>query len=499
MGYEVLALKWRPHSFTEVVGQQSTLQALANSLDSKQLHHSYLFTGTRGVGKTTIARILAKCLNCDQGISSNPCNVCKNCKSIESGSCVDVIEIDAASRTKVEDTRELLENVPYAPTQSRFKVYIIDEVHMLSQHSFNALLKTLEEPPSHVKFILATTDPQKLPVTIISRCLHFKLQHFGSDQIVAHLEKVLQKEKIQYEPEALFSIAKSASGSMRDALSLLEQVIAFGGNKVDVSAATSVLGASLSESIIQLLEAVVAGNGTQIIATIKDMSINNIDFTQALKSLQTAIHNLALAQVVPDAVTDEKIKSLATIISPVDVQIYYQATLLGARDLPYAPDMVSGFEMIVLRMLAFEPQQQQASFTRQEAKPKPPVKSLQDKLVNNLEPKISNNWHSIIADLKLSGLTKVIAENCIIKSMDDNNIELQLQEAQKPLFNEKHLIKIRDALSVYYNKDIKLKISTGVSEDTPVAAIERKVKNNQHIKDLQKEFSATITKIETQE
>jgi DNA polymerase III subunit gamma/tau len=360
MSYQVLARKWRPRNFSEMVGQEHVLRALINALDNNRLHHAYLFTGTRGVGKTTIARILAKCLNCDTGISSNPCGTCSACVSIAENRFVDLIEVDAASRTKVEDTRELLDNVQYAPTAGRFKVYLIDEVHMLSGHSFNALLKTLEEPPPHVKFLLATTDPQKLPVTILSRCLQFNLKHLSPERIVEHLQFVLGEEKVPCEEAGLWALARSADGSMRDALSLTDQAIAHGGGKITEAEVYDMLGTIDLGAIADIARALANGDAVDVLAVVGRMAEHAPDFGAALADLLSVWHRVAIAQTVPDALDnrhgdDPLVRELAKALSPEDVQLFYQIALLGRRDLPLAPEPRIGFEMALLRMLAFQP------------------------------------------------------------------------------------------------------------------------------------------------
>ena len=360
MSYQVLARKWRPKSFREMVGQEHVLQALINALDHDRLHHAYLFTGTRGVGKTTIARILAKCLNCETGVSSEPCGKCSSCLEIAEGRSVDLLEVDAASRTKVEDTRELLENVQYAPTRSRYKVYLIDEVHMLSGHSFNALLKTLEEPPPHVKFLLATTDPQRLPVTILSRCLQFNLKNMPPEQIVGHLRHVLGQEMISFEEPSLWLLGRAAAGSMRDALSLTDQAISFGSGKLGEADVRSMLGSVELSLIYELLEALAAGDAGALLAIVAHMAEHAPDFEGSLNELISVLHRVAVAQVVPDAVDnswgdEQRIVEIAAAMTAEDAQLFYQLAINGKRDIALAPDPRSGFEMILLRMVAFRP------------------------------------------------------------------------------------------------------------------------------------------------
>lgn len=361
MSYQVLARKWRPRIFREMVGQEHVLQALINALDHNRLHHAYLFTGTRGVGKTTIARILAKCLNCETGVSSEPCGTCSACREIAEGRFVDLIEVDAASRTKVEDTRELLENVQYAPTRGRYKVYLIDEVHMLSNSSFNALLKTLEEPPPHVKFLLATTDPQKLPMTILSRCLQFNLKNMTPERIVNHLKFVLEQEVIPFEESALWLLGRAADGSMRDALSLTDQSIAYGSGKIVQSEVAAMLGTLDQTAVYEIVNALASLDGKAILGAVQNMAEQAPDYANALAEMLSVLHRIAIAQALPEAVDNshgdkERIMQLAQQLPAEDVQLFYQTALLGRRDLPLAPDARAGFEMVLLRMLAFKPQ-----------------------------------------------------------------------------------------------------------------------------------------------
>ncbi|WP_263322527.1 DNA polymerase III subunit gamma/tau [Endozoicomonas sp. Mp262] len=360
MGYQVLARKWRPRSFAELVGQTHVLQALVNALDQNRLHHAYLFTGTRGVGKTTIARIFAKCLNCESGVSSTPCGECPACREIDEGRFVDLIEVDAASRTKVEDTRELLDNVQYAPTRGRYKVYLIDEVHMLSTHSFNALLKTLEEPPPHVKFLLATTDPQKLPVTILSRCLQFALKNMTPERIVGHLEAVLAGEDVKYDQPALWQLARAADGSMRDALSLTDQAIAFGNGRVNESEVSVMLGTIDQGQVMKMVQALASASAVDILNAVSGLAEFAPDYLSVLDDMLSVLHRVAIAQAVPEAVDNSQgdraqVLQLASAMTAEDVQLYYQVGLVGKKDLSLAPDPRSGFEMAMLRMLAFRP------------------------------------------------------------------------------------------------------------------------------------------------
>jgi DNA polymerase-3 subunit gamma/tau len=360
--YQVLAHKWRPKTLSQVVGQQAILQILKNSLKRNKLHHAYLFTGVRGIGKTTIARVFAKCLNCVIGMTDEPCEICESCMSINQGNCIDLIEVDAASRTKVEDTKELLANVQYLPVSNRFKIYIIDEVHMLSNHSFNALLKTLEEPPEHVKFLFATTDPQKLPATVLSRCLQFKLRKFTLNEIAEHLINILNAEKHVFHQEAIYMVAKAADGSMRDAITMLEQVLAFGDNDVSVDCIQEILGIPNIENIYQILEYIFQQDAEKSLNIINLLAKNTSDFVKILQELQVVLHRIAILQEVPaiydqdkDVFKLERLKLLANILKAEEVQLYYQISINGLKDLPYASDLKSGFEMVILRMIAFNP------------------------------------------------------------------------------------------------------------------------------------------------
>lgn len=361
MSYQVLARKWRPGTFRAMVGQEHVLKALINALDQNRLHHAYLFTGTRGVGKTTIARILAKCLNCETGISSEPCGECGACREIAEGRFIDLIEVDAASRTKVEDTRELLENVQYAPTRGRYKIYLIDEVHMLSNHSFNALLKTLEEPPEHVKFLLATTDPQKLPVTILSRCLQFNLKNMSPEKIVEHLKTILDKEVIPYEEAALWLLARAADGSMRDALSLTDQAISYGSEKIVEQDVATMLG-TIDHALIQkIVDALILSDAKNLLKAVEEFAEHSPDFSVALNDLLALLHRIAIVQALPEALDNsqgdkKQVMEFASKLAPEDVQLFYQTALIGRRDLHLASTPRAGFEMTLLRMLAFKPQ-----------------------------------------------------------------------------------------------------------------------------------------------
>lgn len=361
MKYQVLARKYRPKTFSTMMGQEHVLRALTNALETERLHHAYLFTGTRGVGKTTVARVLAKALNCERGISASPCGECATCQEIDQGRFIDLIEVDAASKTKVEDTRELLDNVQYAPTRGRFKIYLIDEVHMLSGHSFNALLKTLEEPPPHAKFLLATTDPQKLPVTILSRCLQFNLKSLTIEQIEQQLQQILNSEEIPFEANILKPLAVAADGSMRDALSLLDQSIAYSNGKPNLADIEAMLGSVQKDRIFDLLNALANEDGRMLVEQSRILAGQGIDVNTILAELISTLQRIALCQMVPDAIDDslgdkQSVEQVAQLISPEDIQLYYQIAINGRKDLPYSPLPQGGFEMILLRMLAFRPE-----------------------------------------------------------------------------------------------------------------------------------------------
>ncbi|MDO4697637.1 MAG: DNA polymerase III subunit gamma/tau [Pasteurellaceae bacterium] len=396
MSYQVLARKWRPQRFNEVVGQQHVLAALENGLRENRLHHAYLFSGTRGVGKTSIARLFAKGLNCEHGISADPCGECANCKAIEEGRFIDLIEIDAASRTKVEDTRELLDNVQYKPTVGRFKVYLIDEVHMLSRSSFNALLKTLEEPPEYVKFLLATTDPQKLPITILSRCLQFHLRALDQTQIRDHLEFILQQEQIPYELSALDRLAKSAQGSIRDSLSLTDQAIAVSNGNITLSAVSQMLGLIDESQPVELVQALALADGEKAMAVLQKVAEKGVDWQQLLSDVAEVLHQIAMLQLLPKANQDETaLHFLARQLPPEDVQFFYQLMLTGKKELPFAPEQRKGVEMTILRALAFHPKNadkiitpavQANSVPAQTAQPAEQIAKLRERLNQN-QPK----------------------------------------------------------------------------------------------------------------
>lgn len=473
MNYQVLARKWRPRNFDTVVGQEHVVKSLINALQHNRLHHSYLFTGTRGVGKTTIARILAKALNCENLQNSNPCGECKVCRDLDEGRFLDLIEVDAASRTKVEDTRDLLDNAQYAPNQGRYKVYLIDEVHMLSGHSFNALLKTLEEPPPHVKFLLATTDPHKIPVTVLSRCLQFNLKRLTLSQLLAQMQYILQEEKITFEIPALKLIARAADGSMRDGLSLLDQAIVFGNGTVATDSVTGMLGTVAQQPVEDLLTALAHADAQKIFDTITDIANTQSDFGEVLQQLLQVLHRIALVQYLPSAIDadfdSEMLTSLASLLTPEDVQLYYQIALMGQRDLELAIDSHSGFEMLMLRMLAFKPQTTE-TVTIKAAPVAKPVATVALSTPSHASPAQTNDgnqdWNSIIARLNLTGPSKALANNCALEFVDDKTCSLLIDSGiiRGALAEET----LQKALQSYYDKPIKLVFnSQKAAIDTP--------------------------------
>lgn len=480
MSYQVLARKWRPKNFLEVVGQEHVLRALSNALEQQRLHHAYLFSGTRGVGKTTIARILAKCFNCESGITSKPCGKCDTCIEIDSGKLLDLIEVDAASRTKVEDTRDLLDNVQYLPTKSRYKIYIIDEVHMLSGHSFNALLKTLEEPPEHVKFLLATTDPQKLPITVLSRCLQFNLRAINPDMLQKQLQHILNQEKIAYEDQALHQLAISANGSVRDALSLLDQAIAFGLDKVVTEDVKNMIGASDIKKVFTLLEGLISNDANLMLKTISELTELSTDFINTVNEILEILHQISTIQLAPDTNTSnwqypELVVQLSKQITPEEAQLYYQIALIGKRDLSLAPSLKSGFEMIMLRMLAFRPSTCTPSKeTIQKKTPDIKKKTVGiTKPLDKEKPSVKKGDSTILQKLKLTGPTKALLQHCVISKNTGNEIELMLEPNQSPLLNKTHEKRISTAFSEYYNSQIKVTIKLGTNNMETQANIKK--------------------------
>jgi DNA polymerase-3 subunit gamma/tau len=526
MSYQVLARKWRPQLFNQLVGQEHVVKALTNALDNDRLHHAYLFTGTRGVGKTTLARIFAKSLNCEQGVSSTPCGVCSACREIEEGRFVDLLEVDAASRTKVDQTRELLENVPYAPVRGRYKVYLIDEVHMFSASSFNALLKTLEEPPPHVKFILATTDPQKVPVTVLSRCLQFNLKRLSREQIEGQLQHILDQERIGFDAEGVALLARGADGSMRDGLSLLDQAIAFGGGSVKGPEVRSMLGTIGDDPVYGLVEALARGDGEALLQRAAQLAELAADFSTALQDLLGLLHLLALLQLVPKIKPDEaydeaRLQGLLKQLTPEDVQLYYQIGLSGQQELSLAPDPRSGFEMVLLRMLAFKPVQPaeagqgepSASARRQRpANPKPRPKKTAEKGPTGPVATTSNgstspdpsHWEAFAASLKLGGITSQLANNCAFQSWDGETLCLRLDPAKQQLRVGQSEKRLLDGLRRRLGEQVKLQILVRQGElETPAKRqakaqserqqqAEQSFTNDPLVREMQEHFDARL-------
>lgn len=517
MSYLVLARKYRPKSFDTLVGQPHVVRALTNALTQQRLHHAYLFTGTRGVGKTTIARILAKSLNCETGITATPCGICNACTEIDRGRFVDLLEVDAASNTQVDAMRELLDNAQYAPTVGRFKVYIIDEVHMLSKSAFNAMLKTLEEPPAHVKFILATTDPQKVPVTVLSRCLQFNLRQMASITITEHLQNVLAQESITYEPAAINLIARAAAGSMRDALSLTDQAIAYGNQTVNETEIRSMLGAIDQTYLFDILYALINQDGAGLIEKTLSMQMRNIAFEAALNDLANILHQIAVIQTVPNSIADDHpehalLTDLAAKLPAETLQLYYQIALLGRRDIGLAPDEYAGFTMSLLRMLAFAPHekltvnqpkvsvstQQPLSRPTNNATPNPiekqpdlerpdlqgsairvaetpaPVTETATVETSNAEQQnnsldntssasasFDGNWRRLVEQNLKLGLARALAQNCEMVTYDDNSITLRVAESQKHLVSPSYQDKLSTAINQHFGKKIKLYVEVG--------------------------------------
>ena len=529
MSYQVLARKWRPKSFETLVGQDHVVRALTNALEQNRLHHAYLFTGTRGVGKTTVARILAKSLNCEKGITANPCGVCDACIEIDRGRFIDLIEVDAASNTQVDAMRDLLDNAQYSPTAGRFKVYIIDEVHMLSKSAFNAMLKTLEEPPAHVKFILATTDPQKVPVTVLSRCLQFNLRQMAGTSIIEHLQNILRHENIPFESSALHLIARAAAGSMRDALSLTDQAIAYGGQTVNEFEVRTMLGAIDQSYLYQLINALLANDGATIISQAKSMEERSLSFEVALTDLALLLHQIAIAQSVPDSIADDLperhlLLNFAQQISPETLQLYYQIGLLGRRDISLAPDDFAGFTMTLLRMLAFTPSESDLKktptkiptahilnskdvgnnpvkmaqpFTQQEVhkasanvatihnehttaqNSELPAKSAADlRNESSTEPQFeistlsqfNGNWRGLIDHLKL-GLARNLALNSALLSYDENSMRFAVQDKDRGLLSPMYQDKLSSALQQYFGRKIRLEFSVEGTVNTPAKEV----------------------------
>src|SRR5690349_8166675 len=445
MSYQVLARKWRPRKFVELVGQEHVVRALTNALDTGRMHHAYLFTGTRGVGKTTIARIFAKSLNCERGESADPCGECAVCTAVDAGRFVDLLEIDAASNTGVDDVREVIENAQYAPARGRFKVYLIDEVHMLSKPAFNALLKTLEEPPPHVKFILATTDPQKLPITVLSRCLQFNLRRLPAALIRDLLAKVLAQEKLSAEPGAIAELARAADGSMRDGLSLLDQAIAFAGGKgLTRPQVEDMLGTQGRQVLFEILRAVAGGQGPALLACVEKLDAQAPDYSSLLNDLASILQRVSVLQVLPDAADeddDAAVRELATALAAEDVQVYYQIVVHGRRDLPWVPDPRLGFEMTLLRLLAFRPdgagvQRASAGAPPAAAKPAGGTPRAAAAVPPPVPAAGSADWSERVDTLGLDGFAKQLARNCAWLGRSGDTVRLALDARVKHLLQD---------------------------------------------------------------
>jgi DNA polymerase-3 subunit gamma/tau len=552
MSYQVLARKWRPRKFAELVGQEHVVRALTNALDTGRMHHAYLFTGTRGVGKTTIARIFAKSLNCERGESADPCGECAVCTAVDAGRFVDLLEIDAASNTGVDDVREVIENAQYAPARGRFKVYLVDEVHMLSKPAFNALLKTLEEPPPHVKFLLATTDPQKLPVTVLSRCLKFNLKRLLPEQISGQMRHILGAENIPYEDAAIAELARGADGSLRDGLSLLDQAIAYGGGSLRVDDVRAMLGSVARGQVLGLLEALAAGNGEALLAECTRIASYSPDFGGVLDDLASVLHRIQLIQLVPgyrpeeDGNDDGALVALAQQLAPEDVQLYYQIATAGRRDLALAPDARTGFEMAMLRMLAFRPtdgggahaERPAAPASRAQAPVMPPraaspvvnermhVASVAEATAPYVAPSPAApsapvaavpreplavdanglpDWDAVIERANLRGPLGQLAQNAALRGREGITLLLALQPAHMHLAVEPMVGQMEDRISQTLGERIRLRFieERGITTETPAAraanareaaqsAAEQAIEEDPLVQSLKREFGARV-------
>ena len=535
MSYQVLARKWRPRKFAELVGQEHVVRALTNALDTGRMHHAYLFTGTRGVGKTTIARIFAKSLNCERGESADPCGECAVCTAVDEGRFVDLLEIDAASNTGVDDVREVIENAQYAPSRGRFKVYLVDEVHMLSKPAFNALLKTLEEPPPHVKFLLATTDPQKLPVTVLSRCLKFNLKRHLPEQIASHMRHILGAENIAYEDAAIEELARGADGSMRDGLSLLDQAIAYGGGALRADDVRTMLGSVASGQVLGVLDALADGDGTRLLAECVQIASYSPDFGGVLGDLAGVLHRLQLIQLIPGYRLDEEgadgeaLHALAARIAPEDVQLYYQIAIGGRRDLALAPDARTGFEMTLLRMLAFRPGDEAVHPVAERAAPPargaapvaPPAPAYRATppapaaapAVRESAPAAPMrdsgglpHWESLIEQAGLRGPFSVLAQNAVLRERDGNTLVLALQPAHMGMAVEPMVSQMEERISQALGERIKLRfvdIDKTAATATPAAratqarntaqaAAEQSIEDDPFVQSMKRDFGARV-------
>jgi DNA polymerase-3 subunit gamma/tau len=485
MSYQVLARKWRPRDFGSLVGQEHIVRALRHALEEKRLHHAYLFTGTRGVGKTTLARILAKCLNCETGITPQPCGSCSACVEIDAGRFVDLLEVDAATNTKVDAMRQLLETAQYAPTRGRFKVYVIDEVHMLSTSAFNAMLKTLEEPPEHMKFILATTDPQKIPVTVLSRCLQFNLKQMPPASIVSHLQKLLPEEGIEFEDEALGILARAASGSMRDALSLLDQAIAHGGGKVAAAGVSEMLGAIDQGYLVSLLERIAAEDAPGAAALADEMQSRSLSFDAALADLASLLLRIALSQSVPGALEAfaerARLEALAAQVDPETIQLYYQIALQGRQDLPLAPDEHAGFLMTVLRMLAFRPETSSVQVVNPATGAKPVAPAARP-------AQSSGEWPQLARELAVTGAARELARNAELRRHHEGVYELVVPKAKAYLAERNYVDKLKSALDQHLGRPVRVNVTVGEVAGATAAAVEageREARKAEAVKSVQ--------------
>ncbi len=526
MSYQVLARKWRPRNFASLVGQEHVVRALTHALEQQRLHHAYLFTGTRGVGKTTLARILAKALNCETGITATPCGVCSACTEIDSGRFVDLIEIDAATNTGIDNMRELQDNAIYAPTRGRFKVFVIDEVHMLSKQAFNSMLKTFEEPPEHIKFILATTDPQRIPVTVLSRCLQFNLKQMPRDAIFAHLGHILKEEKTASEPAALGLIARAAQGSMRDALSLLDQAIAYAGGKVSEEAVRAMLGAIDQDYLFKLLDGLAHQDIKAMLAVAGEMESRSLSFDGAFQDMASLLHQIALAQSAPEALAAdlperERILALARQFDAEELQLYYQIALHGRRDLPLAPDNYAGFSMGLMRMLAFRPEEAGAATASPPAKKKPETPAARDTGATEpashkaaarsaaaarpeTGPAFDGDWPKLANQLRVSGVARQLAQQSELRGYDSGSIELGLAFSAKHLSERTYQDKLREALQEHFGRPVALKLAIGeisgktaaIQAQSERQALQGKaleaIQGDAFVRDLMDTFDATI-------
>ena len=543
MTYQVLARKWRPRSFASLVGQEHVVRALRHALESRRLHHAYLFTGTRGVGKTTLARILAKCLNCEAGITPEPCGKCSSCMEIDGGRFVDLLEVDAATNTRVDEMRQLLDTAQYSPTRGRYKVYVIDEVHMLSNSAFNAMLKTLEEPPEHLKFILATTDPQKIPVTVLSRCLQFNLKQMPRGAIAAHMAQLLAAEAVTFEADALAQIGRAAAGSMRDALSLLDQAIAHGGGSVSLASVREMLGSIDETYLLRLLDGVADSDGARLMGIADELQERSLSFDRALQDLAGLLLRIAIAQEVPQALEEdlperEHVVALAARFDQEDVQLYYQMALQGRQDLPLAPDEHAGFSMTMLRMLAFRPEDAQPNpGPAKAASGQAPVPSMAQPRAGRPESAAQNrpkapahspapsrtvdapktvptavtqgiefdgNWPELVRRLNVTGAARELARHCELRGYDDGVFDFVIPRGMKHLAQKAYQDKLKSALSSCVGTVAGLRIEVSETTGVSVASIDesetdahrtravKAVHGDDFVRDMVDIFDATV-------